>query len=111
MLICAVVFAVSFRAYTPSDRESAAGTPPSHTAFEANLECHQFVKDRLKAPSSAKFSDFSDSLVMGTSDGPYVVRSSLESQNALGVMLKTRYMCTVTFQGKDAHLSSLDFDN
>lgn len=106
-LLCAGVLAISFVAGGWWYREPASAASPGHDAFEANFACEQFVKDRLKAPSSAKFAQFSPSSVAGTGSGPYVITSSVEAQNPLGVMLRTAYVCTVSFQGKDAHLVAL----
>lgn len=66
----------------------------------AHIQCKEFVKDRLKAPSSAEFTflDFSASKL---ADSQYVIRSYVDAQNAFGAKLRNNYTCVVKWNGSD----------
>src|SRR5262245_12555700 len=60
--------------------------------YGAEAAAHSFVRARLKAPSTA---DFSDDLTFANNDGSYVVSGAVDAQNSYGTMIRTRYVCTV----------------
>jgi len=76
---------------------TGSGSDQKLTAFDM---CKDFVKDRLKAPSSAKFRNFfqddGEVVVDGSGSGPYTVVSSVDSQNGFGAQLRTDFTCRVT---------------
>lgn len=64
--------------------------------------CHAYVKERLKAPSTAKFPNSEDSnavQITGTGDGPYTVAAFVDSQNSFGAMMRDQYTCIVRYIG------------
>jgi hypothetical protein len=75
-----------------------AGCGTADPKSRATDACRQFVQDRLKAPSTAKFAG----LAARKADPYYIVEGSVEAQNALGVPLKSSFSCTVEPQGKSA---------
>ncbi|MDJ0404008.1 hypothetical protein QNA23_10990 [Rhodococcus erythropolis] len=85
---------------TSSTRDSAN---QSDTAVKA---CQDTVTDRLSAPSSAKFSD--KYTVTDDAEGTWTVTGSVESQNALGVMLRADYSCNVRHEGGTKYSVSVD---
>jgi hypothetical protein len=95
----------------------AATVPPSPTterdnSIEAGIMCEDFVKDRLKSPSTAEFASIIANGVTVVKDGKqYHMRSWVDSQNGFGAMLRTRFSCTVADQGAgDWKLITLEFD-
>lgn len=72
----------------------------NYAAFDI---CTKFVKDRLKAPSSAKFRNFFEDdgevTVTGSGDGPFVVRSTVDSENSFGAQIRGDFVCTVRNTG------------
>ena len=56
------------------------------------------VSSMLKAPSTAKFTDWTESLISKTGEGQYRFVSEVDSQNGFGAMLRTRFYCDVQFQ-------------
>ncbi|MFF5791087.1 hypothetical protein ACFY5D_03465 [Paeniglutamicibacter sp. NPDC012692] len=60
---------------------------------EAIYACELMVKDQLKAPASAKFSQQSASGA-GTS---WASRGTVDSQNSFGAMIRTTYSCKMTY--------------
>lgn len=67
---------------------------PGHDPIEARVVCHDFVKDRLKSPGSAKFSDETETGTYPTFTSTGVV----DSQNSFGALIRNEYECTVTYQ-------------
>jgi hypothetical protein len=72
-----------------SDETHGEGGP-----FAAHDICKKFVRDRLKAPSSAKFGGFEKGDAVG-GDGQYVVREHVDSENSFGAKLRSNYTCEV----------------
>ena len=66
----------------------------------AHIQCKEFVKERLKAPSSAEFA-FLDFTSQALPDNEYVITANVEAQNSFGVKLKNRYRCDVKWNGSD----------
>ena len=52
--------------------------------IEVTMACENFVKERLKAPGSAKFAGLADQEVFSMPDGSYSVLSWVDSQNSFG---------------------------
>lgn len=72
----------------------------AHADLEAFLVAQEFVTRKLKAPSTAKFADRSESEVFNFSEEPgaYRVKSWVDSQNGFGAMIRTHYQCDVKTQ-------------
>ena len=81
---------------------STSSTTPgrSDASSMAHIQCKDFVKTRLKAPSSAEFA-FMDYQAERLPDHQYIIRASVEAQNAFGVKLKNNYACNVQWNGKN----------
>lgn len=65
--------------------------------YDAIYFCKEFVKDKLKAPSTAKFSGEYATGVGSTWTSSGVV----ESQNSYGGMVQARYTCDLTYSSSD----------
>jgi hypothetical protein len=70
---------------------------------EVMSNCRRVIRDRLIAPSSAKFpgvfsGDFSEPR-RNSADGYWVWRTHVDAQNAFGAMLRQRYECVVRDDG------------
>ena len=110
LLVGALVFAAGLAATGDGDPAPAASTVKKPTTtkstdleFEAFEICKDFVKRRLKAPSTAKFRNFFEEdgevRVTGSGNGPYTVMSTVDAQNAFGAPLRNNFICTVTLSG------------
>lgn len=66
---------------------------------EANIMCQQLVTDRLKAPSTAKFSDFTNTQVYNIQGQPNTFRAIgyVDAQNSFGAMLRSNYTCDIRY--------------
>lgn len=103
---------------TPSTTEAAAErvtSPPTtkveDRSYEAFEICKKFVKDRLKAPTTATFRNYFEKdgevLVTAAPDGSYVVASSVDSENSFGAKIRSRFVCQVTPDGSTWHLDDI----
>lgn len=59
--------------------------------FDAERVCKDFVKDQLKAPSTA---DFSDVTTTGAVDR-YTVVGNVDSENSFSAMIRNTFVCKV----------------
>lgn len=93
---CLGIFVVVFLVFVASCTMSMGkdGSKDEPTESLAIVSCERIVKDRLKSPSSAKFSNQSAT----GSGNTWVSRGIVESQNSFGAMIATKYTCTVTFR-------------
>jgi len=70
-----------------------------------------FVRDRLKSPSTAEFPDSSDDgvVVSDNQDGTYDIVGYVDSQNSFGAMLRVKFVCKLGNTNDDNwRLYSLD---
>jgi hypothetical protein len=76
---------------------------PEVERFDAGRVCEDFVKDRLKAPSTAEF----ETSVTGF--GPeYTVTGTVDAENSFGARLRNQFTCTVRGDGETWKLVSLE---
>ena len=66
----------------------------------ASIVCEDFVKDRLKAPSTADFPSYSDYTITGSGDD-YTVEGYVDAENGFGAMIRTDWTCTVRAVDED----------
>ena len=71
-----------------------------------------FVKKKLKSPSSAKFPSASEKKkhTRSTYNCSYKIDSWVDSQNSFGAMLRTKFTCEIAFEGNDVVCKSLIFE-
>jgi hypothetical protein len=55
----------------------------------------EFVRQRLKAPATAKFASCVEAGVAKLPSGDYTVMAWVDSQNNFGAMIRTRYLATL----------------
>lgn len=67
------------------------------TQYDAKYFCEQFVEDKLKAPSTAKFRNE----IAGGSGSRWTVSGVVESQNSFGGMVQNAYHCSLTYAATD----------
>lgn len=70
--------------------------------YSAEYYCKEFVKDRLKAPSTADFA------VSHTGVGPqYHVSGTVDAENSFGAKIRSDFTCVVRDEGDSWRLVSL----
>ena len=99
-----LMIVVSIIVYEP-DYDGDVASNPEVMQLSAFNVCKDFVRDRLKSPGSASFRNFFEGdgevSVTGAGDGPFVVRSSVDSENSFGASLRTSFTCEVRRAGGD----------
>lgn len=99
--------------YTPSPPTltviPVAATPLQHRSAGAIIQCRQFVKDRLVSPSSAEFGYEEAYKVNGEPMNYHAVVGVVESQNQIGVWLRSEYRCDVHYLPDQPTLWVLDY--
>jgi len=71
----------------------------------------EFVKDSLKAPSTAEFPNIRD-IVITKKEFTYSISGYVDAQNSFGAMIRTRYNGEIKQVDKDKwELMKLDFAN
>lgn len=63
--------------------------------------CQDFVKDRLKAPGTAKFPWPSKDYMTYLGDDKYRISAWVDSQNAFGALLRAKFTCEVVYEGDE----------
>jgi predicted RNA-binding Zn-ribbon protein involved in translation (DUF1610 family) len=85
----------------PSGSSSTSPPAPKHDAVSAWTMCQSFVKDRLKAPRTAKWPWGYTDYVTHLGDGRYKIKAYVDSQNAFGAMIRTHFTAEVRWTGGD----------
>jgi hypothetical protein len=86
------------------------GKEPSR--LDAYVASQQFVEKQLKAPSSAKFPVFDNSMVVPLGNNRFKVAAYVDAQNSFGAIIRTSYTCTVkNTDGDNWQLESIDLSN
>jgi hypothetical protein len=98
-----IAFAVVFLCLGGFALKAVFGGDRASSTGDAVVACEGFVKDRLKAPSSAKFSG-EDAQQSGS---VYTVTGAVDSQNSFGALLRSSYTCVVEDSGSQWKLQSL----
>ena len=75
--------------------------------YGAQVMCENFVKDRLKSPDSADFSN--ETTTMGVNDTLWEVSGDVDAENSFGASLRSHFTCVVRYTPADEywHLVSL----
>lgn len=82
-----------------SDDDSADG---------AEVACEDFVKDRLKSPGTA---EFSETFTTSQADGSWEVEGAVDSENAFGGTMRNTYTCTVRYDEAADYWSLVDMES
>jgi hypothetical protein len=88
---------------------------------DAELACQSWVRDRLRAPSTAEFvnvytrtgqADLTEEDVYAgrSEDDVYTVRGSVDAQNGFGAMVREAFVCEVRDTGDGWELLGIDMD-
>jgi len=83
------------------------GSGPRYDAFNAQVECERFVRNSLRAPSSADFAPHRELAISGQGAGPWTVVGWVDAQNAFGAKIRNTYVCEVQFSGDTVNLLNL----
>lgn len=102
-----------FNAINPNNAKVKVKSPKkiSHNNILAYNVSMDFVKDRLKSPSTAKFPSSSEknqhTKYLG--NDAYEIVSWVDSQNAFGAMIRTKFRCEIKFVYEKVQLIDIEF--
>lgn len=95
--VSVIIFVTVFVLLQFSGSGKSKNTPADESSM-AHIQCKEFVRGRLKAPSSAEFT-FLDFAATKYGDNNYVIRSYVDAQNSFGAKLRNSYVCSVKWNG------------
>jgi len=97
VLICAAICIFAWISMPSSGTEKNTDRiEKSASKIDAWVAAQYFVEDRLKAPSSAKFPfGGAQKHVSDMGGGLFIIRSYVDSKNAFGVEIRTKFFCKI----------------
>lgn len=93
MLLCGVGVVALFTRSSPD----AGKIEPVSQSDMAITMCEKFVKERLKSPTTAKFSG--EAAAAGSRADEYAVVGQVDAQNGFGAMIRSQFRCELTISG------------
>jgi len=80
---------------------------PEYTPeFLSYVAAKQFISDRLKAPSTAKFQPYDESIVK-TNGELYQVTLWVDAENSFGAKIRSKFIVMIKYDGKNYALQSI----
>ena len=95
VIIGGLIAVIAFQNSPAKQAEREAERMYENAPVYAEMGCKDQVEARLKAPSTAKFSDVS---VKGIG-GEFTVTGSVDSENSFGAMIRSEFSCDVEVDG------------
>ena len=102
LLVCLIVIAIILIARSCVSGSSSGGSSKDsygHDQADAIVIAKDKVKEQLKSPSSAKFSNVSASL----SGNTWTVTGSVDAQNSFGATIRNTFKVTITFTSSEKY--------
>jgi hypothetical protein len=95
IILFAIVAGISYLgSCSPASKEDPMKEDNSIMAWAMS---HEFVNQRIKAPSTADYSSFENSKVYNEGNQKYTVDAYVDSQNSFGAKLRTYYRCQLDY--------------
>ena len=95
-----------FIAIGSSDSDSSSSSSEDLLAYNY---AEDFVKQKLKSPSTAKFAGLFEKRdhITKVGDREYRIRSYVDSQNGFGATIRSNWSCTIKFVGNNVQCDDL----
>jgi hypothetical protein len=77
------------------------GTSDTADEIGAFVMCKEFVRDRLKAPRTAKFQSVTQADFDYKGGQTWRVSSWVDAENSFGAMIRTDFVCEIRYEGDD----------
>lgn len=94
LVVFVLIMAVAIR-NRPSPEQQAADDWRV-ASYGAAAACEDKVRERLKAPGSARFQAPRDARITTSPEGWFEIHAYVDSQNSFGALLRSQYTCTVS---------------
>lgn len=79
--------------------------PATDRRAEAVTRCEAAVKDRLKAPATARFSGISGDRPTGTSYQRFDLSGTVDAENSFGALVRSSWTCIVSYDSESGDWS------
>lgn len=107
IILLIVLACIVFGIYSSTRGGGSGGASPTDDPnSSAWYACQLFIKQNLKAPSTADFERYSSSRVFKGTDG-YHVTMYVDAQNSFGAKIRSNFSCVVIKNGADWRLVDL----
>lgn len=107
IILLIVIACIAFGIYSSTRGGGSGGASPTDDPnSSAWYACQLFIKQNLKAPTTAAFERYSSSGVFNQADG-YHVTMYVDAQNSFGAKIRSSFSCVVTKVGTDWRLVDL----
>lgn len=96
-----------FFAFGSGDSNGSSSVEPNKMLAYNYAE--DFIKQRLKSPSTAEFPGLfeKDEHITDLGGGEYQIRSWVDSQNGFGAMIRSRWSCKIIFTGENVRAENI----
>jgi hypothetical protein len=111
VLIIAAVIMTGLYILGSSGDNSSSNSDNTTNQFLAYNYAEDFVKQKLKSPSTAVFPEVSEKNehITDLGSGKYKIDSWVDSQNGFGAMVRTNFSCTIIFEGEKVRCEDMIF--
>jgi hypothetical protein len=105
-----VIFAFIFLAFGSDDDNSSSSTETNKMLAYSYAE--DFVKQRLKSPSTAEFPGLFEKAnhITELGNDEYRINSWVDSQNGFGAMIRSEFSCKIIFIDEKVKVKNLVID-
>lgn len=92
-----ILLVVAIAVFSPSSPEDQAARAERMDSASAQVACERAVREQLKAPSTAEFSE--QRYGKGEQPGRWLVAGAVDAQNSFGAKLRNQWQCAVDVAG------------
>ena len=109
LLIIGAIFIALFYMIGSNSDNSSTSSDPTTNKFLAYNYAEQFVKQKLKSPSTANFPGTSEKInhITDLGNGKYQINSWVDSQNGFGATLRSNFSCIIIFEGENVRCEEI----
>jgi len=96
LVVIIIVVVIIFLIPKNESEELTNSIKKTYSNIEAYSASQQFVKEQLKAPSTAKFT-YDPSTITKINDSTFYVIAIVDAENSFGAKIRNRYSCKIIF--------------
>jgi hypothetical protein len=102
LIIIIIVVVLCFAIAYAMGSNTGSGKPDAN-GMDASIICENFITSRLKAPTTAKFSDYADDQIYTLTDkvNSWRIIGYVDAENSFGAQIRTHYTCDIQYVGGD----------